>query len=73
MSGGTDKGNYYASMSVMDDPGWTDQSSVRRYTANINSTYKILPNLSLNMIGNASYRKQQAPGNPGTSDDERER
>ncbi|MBP5217314.1 MAG: SusC/RagA family TonB-linked outer membrane protein [Bacteroidales bacterium] len=67
MSGGTDKGNYYASMSVMDDKGWTDQSSVRRYTANINSTYKLLPNLSLNMIANASYRQQRAPGTLGST------
>ena len=62
MSGGTDKGNYYASLSIMDDPGWTLQSSVRRYTGNINTTYKITDNLSVNMISNASYRQQRAPG-----------
>ncbi len=62
MSGGTDKSNYYASLSVLDDPGWTDQSSVRRYTTNMNLTYHLLDNLSLNMVGNASYRKQKAPG-----------
>lgn len=61
-SGGTDRANYYASLSVMEDPGWTLQSSVRRYTANLNTTFKILPNLSLNLISNASYRKQRAPG-----------
>ena len=69
MSGGTDKGNYYASLSVMDDPGWTQQSSVQRYTANINSTYRMFENLSLNLIGNASYRKQRAPGTLGSSID----
>lgn len=62
MSGGSDKSNYYASLSVLDDPGWTDQSSVRRYTTNMNLTYRLLDNLSLNMVGNASYRKQKAPG-----------
>ena len=61
-SGGTDKGNYYASLSVMEDPGWTMQSSVRRYTANLNTTYKLSEKLSFNMISNASYRKQRAPG-----------
>jgi len=61
-SGGTDKANYYASLSVMDDPGWTMQSSVRRYTANLNTTFKLHEKLSLNMISNASYRKQRAPG-----------
>jgi len=67
MSGGTDKGNYYASLSVMDDPGWTNQSSVRRYTANINGTYKLSNSLSLNMIANASYRNQRAPGTLGAT------
>ena len=61
-SGGTEKSNYYASLSVMEDPGWTLQSSVRRYTANLNTTYKISRGLSFNMISNASYRKQRAPG-----------
>ena len=61
-SGGTDNSNYYASLSLMDDPGWTLQSSVQRYTANLNTTYKIFQNLSVNMIANASYRKQRAPG-----------
>lgn len=61
-SGGTEKANYYASLSLMDDPGWTQQSSVKRYTANLNTTYKIFPNLSVGLISNASYRKQRAPG-----------
>ena len=30
-SGGTEKANYYASLSVMSDPGWTQQSEVQRY------------------------------------------
>ena len=61
-SGGTEKANYYASLSVMQDPGWTLQSSVQRYTANVNTGFKLSENLTLNMIGNASYRKQRAPG-----------
>ena len=68
-SGGTEKSNYYASLSVMDDPGWTLQSKVQRYTANLNVTHKIFDNLSLNMISNASYRKQRAPGTLGSSVD----
>lgn len=62
LSSGTDKVSLYASMSAMFDPGWTKQSSVNRYTANLNTTYKITPKLSLNMIANASLRKQRAPG-----------
>lgn len=62
MSGGTDKGTYYASLSAMFDPGWTEQSSVNRYTVNLNSSYNLSRTLKLNLIGNASYRKQRAPG-----------
>ena len=69
-SGGSDKGNYYASLSLMQDPGWTLQSKVQRYTANINTTYKIRENLSIGLISNASYRKQHAPGTLSSDLDE---
>jgi TonB-linked SusC/RagA family outer membrane protein len=62
MSTGTEKASYYASLSFMNDPGWTKQSKVQRYTANINALYNIYKNLSLNLIANTSYRKQRAPG-----------
>lgn len=59
---GTEKASYYTSLSVMNDPGWTKQSSVQRYTFNVNALYNITKQLSLNLIGNAAYRKQKAPG-----------
>lgn len=62
MSSGTEKASYYTSMSIMTDPGWTKQSSVNRYTASINALYNVYKNVSLNLISNASYRKQKAPG-----------
>ncbi|MDD6552660.1 MAG: SusC/RagA family TonB-linked outer membrane protein [Prevotellaceae bacterium] len=62
ISGGTDKSQYYASLSAMFDPGWYKDSKVQRYTANINTTYNINKHLDVNLIGNASYRKQKAPG-----------
>lgn len=62
MSSGTEKASYYTSLSAMTDPGWYKQSQVNRYTANINALYNVYNNLSLNLIGNASYRKQKAPG-----------
>ena len=62
MSSGTDKASYYTSLSIMNDPGWYKQSEVSRYTANINALYNISKHLSLNLIGNGSYRKQKAPG-----------
>lgn len=62
MSGGTAKSNYYASISAMVDPGWYKQSKVERYTMNLNVSHKILDNLTINLIGSGSYRKQRAPG-----------
>ena len=69
MSSGTDKASYYTSLSAMTDPGWTKQSSVQRYTANINALYNISRQLSLNLIGSTSYRKQKAPGTLSSSID----
>ncbi len=62
---GTEKANAYVSLSVMDDPGWYERSSVNRYTFNANTTFKILDNLSLTILGNGSFRKQEAPGTAG--------
>jgi len=62
LSGGTEKTNYYASLSAMVDPGWYIDSKVNRYTANMNLTHHILDNLSVNVISSASYRQQKAPG-----------
>lgn len=67
MTSGTEKASYYTSISVMNDPGWTKQSKVQRYTANLNALYNISKKLSFNMIGNASYRKQRAPGTLSSS------
>lgn len=66
MSSGTEKGNSYISLSAMTDPGWMKQTNVQRYTANLNSTYNLHKTLSLTVIGNASYRKQQAHWNHRT-------
>ena len=62
IDGGTDKTTYRASVSIMQDPGWSKQSSVERYTANINADFKLTKQLSLNIISRASYRNQNAPG-----------
>lgn len=67
MSTGTDKAQYYTSFSVMNDPGWSKQSKVQRYTANVNALYNISKKLSFNAIANASYRKQRAPGTTSQS------
>ena len=62
ISTGTDRSQTYASVSAMFDPGWTKQSKVERYTANLNNTFNLSKKLTLNMIANSSYRKQRAPG-----------
>ena len=69
LSTGTEKASYYTSLSFMDDPGWTEQSSVQRYTANINALYHLGKKVDLNLIGNAAYRKQKAPGTLGSNID----
>jgi len=62
ISSGTDKAQFYVSLSVFDDQGWTKSSSVERYTANVNGIYEINKKLSLNLLSSGSYRKQKAPG-----------
>ena len=62
VSTGTERAQTYASVSAMFDPGWTKQSKVERYTANLNNTFNISKKLTFSMIANASYRKQRAPG-----------
>lgn len=69
LTSGTEKSSYYASISAMLDPGWTKSSKVQRYTANLNASYKISDKISVNLITNASYRKQLAPGTLSGSTD----
>jgi TonB-linked SusC/RagA family outer membrane protein len=69
LSSGTEKAQHYVSASVMNDPGWYKQSNVQRYTANLNSTFNISDKVSFNLISNASFRKQKAPGTLGSEID----
>lgn len=69
MTSGSEKSNYYASISALQDEGWTKQSSVKLYTANLNATFKLSNTLSFNMITNGSYREQKAPGTLGSDID----
>ena len=62
ISGGTDKGSFYTSISVMNDPGWYKQSSVDRYTFNANAIYNLSKKVSVKLLTSDSYRKQRAPG-----------
>ncbi|MDR1682672.1 MAG: SusC/RagA family TonB-linked outer membrane protein [Candidatus Symbiothrix sp.] len=69
VTSGDEKASYYASISAMNDPGWTLQSNVERYTGNLNVNYNILDNLSVNLISMGSYRDQRAPGTIGQGND----
>ncbi len=62
ISSGSAKAQHYVSASAMYDPGWYKKSNVQRYTANLNSLYNISDQISFNLISNASFRKQTAPG-----------
>ena len=62
ISGGTDKGSFYSSVSLMNDPGWYKSSSVERYTFNSNAIYNITDRIRVKILNSDSYRKQKAPG-----------
>lgn len=62
ISGGTDKGRFYTSASVMYDPGWYKKSEVNRYTFNANASYELSRTLRVKLLTSDSYRKQTAPG-----------
>ena len=69
VSSGTEKSSMYASLSAMLDPGWTKDSEVQRYTANINASYNLSKTLTATLRTNGSYRKQTAPGTLNQSTD----
>ena len=62
ISGGTDKGSFYTSASVLLDPGWYKDSRVERYTFNANATYNITDKIRVKILNSDSYRQQKAPG-----------
>ena len=62
VSTGTEKAQHYVSVSGMFDPGWYKQSKVKRYTANLSSTFNFSQKLKLQINANASTREQKAPG-----------
>ena len=62
ISGGTDKGSFYTSVSLMNDPGWYKQSTVERYTFNSNAIYQITDKVRVKILNSDSYRRQRAPG-----------
>lgn len=62
LSSGNEKSQYYASISALQDDGWTKASGVSRFTGNLNANFKIFDNLKLNLITGGSFRDQKSPG-----------
>lgn len=62
LSSGTDKSRFYASLSYFNDGGWSIGDKVNRYTANMNASFDVKKWLTLNILTNSSFRKQEAPG-----------
>ena len=62
ISGGTEKGSFYTSASVMLDPGWYKSSRVERYTFNANAIYNLTDKLKIKILNSDSFRDQKAPG-----------
>ena len=69
ISTGTEKASLYASISAMNDPGWTKDAKVERYTANMNASFNLSKNLTVSLLTNGSYRDQNAPGTLARSTD----
>ncbi|MNK29222.1 TonB-dependent Receptor Plug Domain protein [compost metagenome] len=69
LSSGTDRAQYYTSISGVFDNGWTRKSDVKRYTGMFNASYNLFDNLRLDLRTNGSYRDQRAPGTIGSSVD----
>lgn len=67
LTSGTEKAQYYTSLSGVFDNGWTKKSEVKRYTGLFNATYNLFDNLKLDLRSNGSYRDQSAPGTLGQS------
>lgn len=62
ISTGNEKASLYGSVSMLEDPGWTMDSRVQRFTANMNAQFNLSKKLTVAILTNGSYRKQKAPG-----------
>ena len=60
-SSGSQKSTYYASLSVLTDPGWQKGNSLNQYSGNLNANYNLSSKVRLNVITDLSYRDQTTP------------
>ena len=61
VTGGNEKGKYFASFNYYDEEGIVVGSDYQRYTANLNGSYKIKPNLELSSGATFSTSTQIGP------------
>lgn len=66
---GSDKSRTYASLSFLNDPGWTYSDHVRRYTVNMNTSYDLAKAVTLGFSTSASVREQRVSGTNDRSSD----
>jgi TonB-linked SusC/RagA family outer membrane protein len=62
ISAGGDKSRSYASVSFLNDSGWTVADGVTRYTANLRNDYNLSKKVKLGFQVVGSVRQQKAPG-----------
>ncbi|EGD33177.1 SusC/RagA family TonB-linked outer membrane protein [Capnocytophaga sp. oral taxon 338] len=60
-SSGSEKSTYYASLSLLTDPGWTKGSKLSQYSGNLNANYNLSSQFRLNVITDLSYRDETSP------------
>ena len=61
ITGGNDRGKYFASFNYYDEDGIVVGSDYKRYTANLNGSYKVNPNLELSSGATFSTSTQYGP------------
>lgn len=62
ISGGSEKSRGYASLSFLNDEGWSLADGVNRYTVNLRNDYQIYKALKMGVQVVGSVRQQKAPG-----------
>lgn len=65
LTAGSERSQFYASTSFLNDDGWTVGDGVKRFTGNVRGNFQLNDRLSLELITQGSIRDQQAPGSQG--------
>src|SRR5690606_11048461 len=65
LTAGSERSQFYASTSFLNDDGWTIGDGVKRFTGNVRGNFQLNDRLSLELITQGSIRDQQAPGLQG--------